>query len=792
MPFSWRAQGVKWAIVFGLPALAWPAGSALALQAETKTEAITGFSPRSRIDELKAEAQALGVPTPERARAWLRSLTEEPHVAGTAADYKTAVEVRDKLKSWGWDARIAEYEVLLNYPVEDSVKLELVRPISQKLAVREDPHGADKDSASPAAFPAFHGYGVSGDVSGQVVYANYGRPEDFDQLEKLGVSVKGKIVLARYGELFRGLKVRNAQKRGAIGILIYSDPADDGYGKGDVYPNGPYRPASAIQRGSVQFLSLGPGDPSTPRSASVKGAQRLPTDLLHGFPLPTSGDVAAWEAATGLVREDYFATIPSLPISYASARPILEALGGPNAPSGWQGGLPLAYHTGPGPAEARFAIQMSYKLTPIWNVIATLKGTVEADRSILIGNHRDAWVYGAVDPSSGTAATLEMARALGAAVKAGWKPRRSITYASWDGEEYGLVGSTEWADEHSKEIDEKVALLLNVDSAVSGPDLDIDGVPSLRELVLEAADAITDIRTGKTLKEGWVAKKKASWASSGPLDLDGSAWTGGTPPASATTAGPPPLQLNALGSGSDYTAFLDHLGVPSLDVGFSGRYGVYHSIYDNFYWMEKFGDPEFVSHAMAAKLYTLIVMRAAGSEVLPFKFVPYGAALRDYIDDLRRLAARRARGADAREGGSPIAFEGLDNLIAATRKFQDDALALDKATLALANQENASPVVLAQANDALQRVERAFLLSAGLPGRPWFRHSVYAPGLTTGYACWPLPGVRQAIQENDAEMLRAQVPLLVERIQAAGAAMRRAEGLCRQAIPQGAAAGSGR
>ena len=746
-----------------------------------------GFAPASKAAQAKAEAHALSVPTPDAARAWLRSLTEEPHVAGTPADYKTAVDVRDKLRSWGWQAELAEYDVLINYPTQ--VSCEIVRPTRTVLKITEDPIAADKDSASPDAFPAFHGYGVSGDVTGQVVYANYGRPEDFTALEKLGVDVKGKVVLVRYGELFRGLKVRNAQKRGAKGILIYSDPLDDGYGKGDVFPNGPYRSGSSLQRGSVQFLSLGPGDPSTPNGPSVKGAPRLPIDPRHGF---TLGDedvskpgppaekilgIKSWEGETKLVREDYFATIPSLPISYDAARPILEAMGGANVPTGWQGGLPLAYHVGPGPAEVRFGVEMEYKIRPIWNVIATIKGEVEPDRWVMVGNHRDAWVYGAVDPGSGTAATLEACRALGSAVKNGWKPRRTLVYGSWDAEEYGLVGSTEWCDQHRDEISEKAVMLLNVDSAVSGPEIDIDGVPSLRDLILEAAGSVHDVRSGRALREVWMSRRRAAWATAGPLDLDGLWDSAPTPedPAKASAASTGRKfspQMNALGSGSDYTAFLDHLGVPSLDVGFNGRYGVYHSIYDDFFWMEKFGDPEFVTHATAARLYTLIVMRAAGAEVVPLRFTPYGEALREYVDDLRRIVARKARTVASETDKPSIAFDGLPRLVASIKAFESQSTAGDAATESLTKREGLTVPQLSKVNDALTKVERAFLLPKGLPGRPWFRHAVYAPGLTTGYASWTLPGVRQAIIDNDAEMLNAQLPALVERIDAATAALK--------------------
>lgn len=772
-----RRARLAWAIALILGTLATRPAPA----DDDRPEVPPGFREGSFAAEAKAEARALAVPVPEKARAWLRTLTEEPHVAGTPADHKTALFVRDKLRDWGWQAEIAEYEVLLNYPSRPPT-LQIVRPEPRKLLVNETPHAADKDSASPDAFPAFHGYGVSGDVTGQVVYANFGRPEDFEALDKMGIEVKDRIVLVRYGAIFRGLKVLNAQKRHARGVLIYSDPADDGYAKGDIYPNGPYRSGSAIQRGSVQFLSLGPGDPSTPEGPSVKGAKRLPIHPFDGFPVrrprgligdpsnPDGFDPERWEKATGLDRESYYATIPSLPISFDAARPILEALGGPNVPTGWQGGLPLPYHVGPGPSEVDFAIQMDYKVRAIWNVIATLKGSVEPDRWVLIGNHRDAWVYGAVDPGSGTAATLEMCRALGEAVKGGWKPRRSIVYASWDAEEYGLVGSTEWAEDHAKELDEKAVLMLNVDSAVSGPDLDVGGVPSLRDLFLGAAEGVTDPRSGQTLRRRWLDRRRAAWAHESPIDLDESIWT--EPRSEPVPANGFRPQLTPLGSGSDYTAFLDHLGIPALDAGFHGHYGVYHSIYDDFFWMEKFGDPEFLTHATAAKLYTLIAMRAAGAEVVPLRFGPYGDSLRAEVDDLRRLVARKDRAAGPGASKPPIRFEGLADLVRAVRAFAERAEAADRATADLARGEAPDPMTLARVNDAMTRVERSLLEPSGLPGRPWFKHVIFAPGLTTGYACWPLPGVRQAILRDDPGLLAAQVPILVRRLEAASEALR--------------------
>jgi N-acetylated-alpha-linked acidic dipeptidase len=753
-----------------------------------------GFTPRSRRTQLDAEAHAVAVPNPESARKWLRILTAEPHVAGTPADYKTAVFVRDKLREWGWKAELAELEVLLNYPsVDFRPSLEIQRPIEKLLSLDEAPVTTDKDSASSEAFGAFNGYGVSGDAYGQVLYANYGRPEDYLALERLGIDVKGKIMLVRYGGLFRGLKVLNAQKRGAKGILIYSDPADDGFAKGDIYPGGRFRPGSAIQRGSVQFLSLGPGDPSTPFGPSIKGAKRLPIDPRNGFTLNAgprnsrdflesyaNQTIDEWEKESGLKRAEYFAMIPSLPLSYDTAQELLTVLAGPSVPSGWQGGLPLAYHVGPGPAEVRMRIDMDYQIRKIWNVIATIPGTAEPDRWVMVGNHRDAWVYGAVDPGSGTAATLEMCRALGSAVKSGWKPRRTLLYASWDAEEYGLVGSTEWAEENARSIGEKAVLLLNVDSAVSGPELEMSGVPSLRDLVLDAAGSITEPRTGKSLRETWTDARRSAWADTAPLVLDDPAWKAG--PRSSIPSPDFAPQMGFLGSGSDYTVFVDHLGIPAIDVGFKGGYGVYHSIYDDFNWMEKFGDPEFLTHATAARLYTLIVMRAASADVLPLKFVPYGRALRQHVDELRLIHAKRVRKGDSSQAGTQTELDGLKSLVEAVIAFDVEAAELDQATTSLTARDENRPEDLAALNDSLAKVERTFLLEKGLPGRPWFKHAIYAPGLTTGYACWPLPAIRQALEEKDKTRLATDRADTVERIKKATTALKTARELASAAV----------
>ncbi len=747
------------ALFMMIASLALTTRPAIAL-AEEDAKPILGFSSGSTRPQFEAEKTALAVPSPENARRWLRTLTAEPHVAGTGPDYKTAVFVRDKLREWGWKADLVELKVLLNYPNPNSFSGLSIDGEEKGLPITEPAIAADNDSGSSSAFGGFHGYSASGSAHERVVYANYGRPEDFTALEKMGIDVEHKIVLVRYGAIFRGLKVQNAQKHGAAGILIFSDPADDGFAKGEVYPAGPYRPGGAIQRGSVQFLSMGPGDPSTPLGPSVDGAERIPFDPVKGLLYDDS-----WAKRTGIAKEDYLALIPSIPIGYDAAHAILKKMSGPVVPAGWQGGLPLTYHIGPGSVRVSMEINVYYAITPIWNVIATIPGSESPERWVMMGNHRDAWVHGAVDPSSGTAATLETCHALGEAVKKGWKPRRTLVYASWDAEEYGLVGSTEWGETNAKEIDEKAVLMLNVDSAVSGHELDASGVPSLRDLFLDAAGSITDPRTGKPLSEGWIAAKRTAWAADAPLVLADPVWGGDVPGGGFTP------QLGTLGSGSDYTVFVDHLGIPCLDSGFKGSYGVYHSAYDDFHWMEKHGDPGFLTHAMAARLYTLIVMRAAAAPVLPFTFTPYAAAMRSHVDELRLHEAKRLR---KNESPSTEAFEGQPALIEAVKGFTREASSLDAALKSVALRDDLKPEQLAPLNDALTRVERAFLLEPGLAGRPWFKHAVYAPGLTTGYGAWPLPAIRQVLEDPKSAKLAAEVDRTVRSLQKATAALHKA------------------
>ncbi len=682
-------------------------------------EAPLGFFADSVAAQRDAEAVFHATPAPARARQWLAHLTEEPHVAGTPAEKKVAEWVHEQFEAMGLETETVRYEVFLNHPKE--VSLALVEPVEAPLALREDALPEDKDSTREGLFPAFHGYGASGTARGQVVYVNYGTPADYVQLGGLGISVSGRIVLARYGQVFRGLKVREAANRGALGVILYSDPADDGYMQGDVYPDGPMRHPSAIQRGSVQYLSIQPGDPSTPGYPSRDGAKRLTRAEMKSVP-----------------------HIPSLPIAYREAEKILRYLAGPNVPDGWQGGLPFAYHVGPGGAVVSMSVEMDEGQRPIFNVFARIPGSETPERVVILGNHRDAWNHGAVDPNSGTAAMLETARGLAAAVKAGWQPRRTIVLASWDAEEYGLVGSVEWGEDRAEDLRANAVAYLNLDSAVTGGDFGAQGTPSLRDLVRQAIAEIPDPVRGGTVGSAWERRLHGQWASGAPVDIDD--------PAAFE------LHLGPLGSGSDYTVFVDHLGLPAINFGFSGKYGVYHSAYDNFRWMERFGDPQFVYHVAAARFYGLLAMRLAGADIVPMRFGSYAVALRLQLDALRRDAIRERRGPRDSES-EPLFTPDFAPVLAALDGLAVAGSEVDaRFDVVVAAQDRAAATRL---TDGLRLVEQAFLDPDGLPGRPWFRHLLVAPGTTTGYAPWPFPELAEALLNDDGEAFAVGVERVV-------------------------------
>lgn len=667
------------------------------IQAQTNPQ--TAATPQNLHDW---EQIFLSVPTPESARQHLRIYTEEPHMAGTEADYQTAVYTRDRLKEYGITAEIVEYQVLLPYPKEFS--LEMTAPTKFKASLKEDSVDEDKDSFDQNATPLFNAYSASGQVSGQLVYVNYGLPADYQKLAELGINVKDKIAIARYGRSFRGVKAKVAEQHGAKGLIIYSDPADDGYGVGDTYPKGPYRSASSAQRGSILYTFQYAGDPLTPGVAATKDAQRLPLDKAESLP-----------------------KIVVQPISYRDAAPLLEALGGPNVPRTWQGMLPFAYHLGPGPTEVKLQVNLDYQVRKIWNVIGEIKGATEPEKLVVLGNHRDAWVYGAVDPNSGSATMLEVGKGLGEMLKRGWRPDRTIILGSWDAEEFGLIGSTEWVEEHANELSQNAVAYINVDVAVNGPNFNISGVPSLAAFARSVMADVIDPKTGQTVLATWSKL-----------------------PGNRRPDGSSEIQLGSLGSGSDFTPFLQHIGVPSIDMGFNGPYGVYHSIYDSFHWMEKFGDPNFSYHTALAKVWGLMAIRLASQPTLPFDYANYAGQIEKFIESINRDAQTNKVSVD------------LSELKQAANQFHQAADRYqEKLRQIPANSKNIKLL-----NEKGMAVERAFIAPEGLPLRPWYRHIIYAPGYYAGYDAEALSGLQQAIDEKDglrAKQAANQVKQALER-----------------------------
>jgi N-acetylated-alpha-linked acidic dipeptidase len=698
---------------------------------------LTGFAAASARAELEREQQLERTFKPDTLRRHLRILTAEPHVAGSRADRATAEYVRGRLAAYGWEARIDEVPVYLNVPVVS--RLELVTPARETLSVRERGVPWDKDAYGAEAYDAFHGYAASGEVTAEVVYANYGDVDDLRKLAELGVDVRGKIVLARYGKIFRGLKVRNAERAGAAGVVIYSDPADDGFAKADPYPRGPARPEDAIQRGSVQFLSEGPGDPTTPGWASRAGGKRLAGKDAHGIP-----------------------RIPSLPLSWGEAQKILRALEGPNVPAGWQGGLPFAYHAGPGPASLHLVSRQDYAVRPIWNVIATMKGREQPDQWVMCGNHRDAWTYGAVDPNSGTACMLEMARAIGELAKDGWRPRRTLVLCSWDGEEYGLLGSTEWCEAREAELAHKAVAYLNVDVAVAGKDFRANGSHALRDVLVESLDQVTDPARGVSVLRAWSDKGfgegKAEWARVNRERR----WRG-------EPERPFEINVAPLGSGSDYTVLEHHLGIASLDLREEGLQGTYHSMYDDFEYMDRVVDPGYAYSVLMSGVWSRVALRLAEAELLPLRYSNTGQFALDELQAIedRMDEANAGVTVDSLKLGADLA-----PLRRAATRLRDAAVALEaRGDRALA--EDAPLGTLATYNAALMGAERA-LLGAGLPGRDWFKNELYAPGLNTGYAPVPLPRLGQAVLDKDPRALRSGLKPIQDALERAAAVLEKA------------------
>ena len=685
------------------------------------TPTIFGF--RDAAAESAIESRFLAVPDAKLAGEHLRILTQVPHMAGTVEDKATADYVAQKFRDAGLDTEIVEYRVWMNYPAEIAVDMTAPAGIEMHGPTREHVDN-DPFQDDPRVVMPFNGMSPSGDVEAEVVYANYGTPEDFEKLDKLKVDVRGKIVLVRYGQNFRGVKVFVAQEHGAAGVIIYSDPADDGWRRGDKYPEGPWRPDTGVQRGSVGYMFEFPGDPTTPGVASVPS-------------LADSQRISPAQSAQ-------MPKIPVTPLSYHDAWPVLEHLEGPASPREWQGALPFTYHVGPGPAKVRMHLKQDYQFRTLWDVIGRVRGSESPNEWVVAGNHRDAWVYGAVDPNSGTAAMLEAVHGVGELLKSGWKPKRTLIFASWDGEEEGLMGSTEWAEQHEAGLANAPAYF-NMDVGVSGGKFGASAVPCLKQFLRDIAKAVPSPKGG-TLYEAW-QKSSQPQASSSQLPAEDNRRM----PAAQVKNDVP---VGDLGSGSDYTAFLQHLGVPSTDISSTGPYGVYHSVFDNFAWFKKFADPDFVYEEEMARVFGLEAVRMADADILPYDYDEYGKEIAAYLD----AAHKRA---DSKFGERALDFSAVT---AAARHFQAAGAKI------LAKQTH-PPRDAARLNQALRSAERALLVPQGLPHRSWFRHAIYAPGEYTGYAAVVIPGVNEALDKGDSELARQQLATLAATLDRAAKAL---------------------
>jgi N-acetylated-alpha-linked acidic dipeptidase len=714
-----------------------------AFSANSEPPAPIGFPLAAASAQRELEQKFDAQLQPADLEAWMKRMSAEPTHVGAPHGKANAEFVLKQMREWGWDAQIETFDVL--YPTLKQHSLELIAPTRYVATLQEPPIEGDATSSRTDALPPYHAYGADGDVTAELVYVNYGMPDDYKELARRKVDVKGKIVIVRYGAGWRGLKPKLAQEHGAVGCLIYSDPRDDGYFAGDAYPKGGWRPAQGVQRGSVLDLPVAPGDPLTPGIGATRGAKRLKI-----------------EQATTILK------IPVMPISYADAQPLLAALGGQVAPSDWRGALPITYHVGPGPATVRLSIESDWSLKPAYNVIAKIAGASSPDEWVVRGNHRDGWVFGAGDPLSGHVAMMAEAKAIGALVQGGWRPKRTLVYASWDAEEPGLLGSVEWAEAHAEELQRKAVLYVNSDGNGRGF-LSPGGSHSLQRLVNEVAKDVQDPQTNVSVKERLDALGMVIGYRKNATDEQKET-------ARRAHAGDD-FMLDALGSGSDFTPFLQHLGLTTLDIGFGGEAdqgGVYHSSYDSFDHYVRFGDPGFVYGVALAKTIGRVVLRVGNADVLPMQFGSVAGALDAYLKELHQLADTKRKKSEelaklldkgafdlaadpTRPVGPPQAepevpylnLAALDNALARLKKSAkayDDAYAAHRSRGA-----DLSASQAAKLNALLSGLERELTNVRGLPGRSWYRHYIYSPGLLTGYGVKTLPGVREAIEENQWE-----------------------------------------
>ena len=698
--------------------------------------AVQGFSSDSATSERAWEAIFKAVPSPERLREYMQRLAARPHHVGSAYDRDNAEWILARFKEWGLDAKIENFDVLFPSPKERAV--ELIEPKRFVAKLEEPPATVDPTSTQQAEqLPTYNAYSIDGDVTAPLVYVNYGVPDDYEQLDRLGISVKGDIVIARYGGSWRGIKPKVAAEHGAVGCIIYSDPHEDGYFQGDVFPSGAWRSRDGAQRGSVMDMPLYPGDPLTPGIGATPGAKRLPIS----------------EAKT-------ITKIPVLPISYGDAQPLLEALQGPVAPAHWRGALPITYHVGPGPAKVHLKVKSNWDTKRLYDVIARIPGTTEPDIWIVRGNHHDAWVNGAEDPVSGTVAEMEEARGLAELVKQGWQPKRTIIYCVWDGEEEGLLGSTEWAEQHADELKQHAAVYINSDGNGRGY-LGMSGSHSLEKFMNGVAkdvnDPEKDYPAWRRLRLERIANTPTDQREEVRKRAD--------------------LRMGALGSGSDYTAFIDHLGIASLNLAYGGEDGggIYHSIYDDFYWYTHFSDTDFRYGRALAQTIGLAAMRMADADLLPYDFTDFADTVGKYVDELEKLW--KSKGDEIKERNKQLE-EGVYVAITDPKKtlvppqaedeppflnFAPLRNGLDKLRRSSEHYDKAVGQAavgvkpMGAVNRKLTQTERALTLPDGLPGRPWFEHQIYAPGLYTGYGVKTIPGVREAIEQKNWKQADEQI-----------------------------------
>jgi N-acetylated-alpha-linked acidic dipeptidase len=720
-------------------------------QAGSIPAALVGYSPRASQSEREWETKFRANPDPANLREYMRRLSARPHHVGSAYDKDNAEWILARFKEWGLDAHIERFDVL--FPTPKVRLLEMTAPTKFTAKLEEPALAIDPTSNQKSEqLPTYNAYSRDGDVTAPLVFVNYGLPEDYEKLDRLGISVKGAIVIAKYEESWRGIKPKVAAEHGAIGCLIYSEPKDDGYTRDNVFPLGPMRPPDGVQRGSVMdFPSNSPGDPLTPGVGATPDAKRLPISEAKSI-----------------------TKIPVLPISYGDAQPLLAALAGPMAPEQWRGTLPIPYHVGPGPAQVHLKLAFNWDIKPVYDVIAKIPGSVAPDEWIIRGNHHDAWVNGAEDPISAQVSLLEEARSLSLLLKQGWKPRRTIIYCAWDGEEPMLLGSTEWVETHAEELREHGAVYINTDGNDRGI-LMVNGSHTLEQFINGVARDVEDPETKLTV---WQRAQQSAIAEAKSAD-DRKELRQRTD-----------LRIGALGSGSDYTAFIDHVGIATMDIQYGGEddSGIYHSIYDDFYWYTHFSDTDFVYGRALAQTVGTSVMRLADAEVLPLDFVNFADTIETYTKDLQKLLADkqeeiRERNQELDEGMFKATFDprrptvapakeeipphlnfapmqnAVDSLTRSARHYQQ-ALAQKQASLG----DDAFAAKLGALNKQLMESERRLTNADGLPRRPWYKHLLYAPGVYSGYGAKTIPGVREGIElkryaEADAEIVRVSKAL---------------------------------